>query len=94
MTPDFSSQFEVYGPLGIVCIMLITALISVYNAKEKQSADFQSQIAKLQSDHRNELSALVERHIAKAEAWNDRWSDIAGKLHTVLEGVLRKGGRA
>jgi hypothetical protein len=94
----------VYGPLGIINVVLLYAVIALYRAKEAQSKaceiakeelrkEYQEEARKLVALHKQEQDALMERHISKAETWVEKGNELANNLHKVLEALSkRKGG--
>jgi hypothetical protein len=92
MIDKVAGQLVVYGPLGVLCVILIFALLGLYRAKEKMSTDYQVQITKLQDQHRDEMRTMMERHIVKAETWNEKWSELSTKLYAVLDSLVKRRG--
>jgi hypothetical protein len=115
MAPVASSSLDkllAYGPLGIISVILIFALISLFKIREKGNDAhqlamkelrdlFDKEMAKLRDEHNEQLNelrdrhdaemkVLQERHITKAENWNEKWTELSNKLHTVLESLVRQ----
>jgi hypothetical protein len=67
-----------HGPLGLLCLLLLGAVRHLY--KQKESAD---------DRHRTEMNALMDRHIAKAEAWAEKGTELAQNLNRVLDSITR-----
>lgn len=93
MVEKVAGQLVVYGPLGVLCVVLLFALFHLYRQKEKLTTDYQNEIRKLQEDHRAEIKILMERHIAKAETWVEKGNELAAKLQAVLESILKNQRR-
>jgi len=85
-----ATKLIVYGPLGIFCFLLMLAVIYLYREKEKQSTQHQLDTKQLTESYKEELNALMQRHIAKAETWVDKGNELATNLHAVLESFTRR----
>ena len=96
---QLAPKLFVYGPLGIICVILLYAVIKLYQAKEKLALDKDAALEKkddalekIRVEHRTEMQALVDRHIAKAEKWVEKGNELATNLHAVLESIVKRKG--
>lgn len=78
-----SDQLLVNGPLGLVCLILLYAVRHLYKALENERAQ-----------HREEIKALMERHIGKAETWVEKGHELANSLNSVLTSLAKRSSRA
>ena len=51
-----------YGPLGIIAVVLIFALITLFKLREKGNEDYQKQISALRDAHDKEMSRVRDEH--------------------------------
>jgi hypothetical protein len=65
------------GVLGAICILLLYAVNKLYQEREVL---------------RREKEALYERHIAKAENFAEKQTQLADRVTAILESAQRKGG--
>ena len=75
---ETASRLLEQGVLGSVCVLLIVALVFIWRAKEKADAE-----------HKIEIKALMERHIAKAEEWVEKSQLLATDLNRVLDTIAK-----
>lgn len=63
-----------------------------FHAKQlaEHHEEHDKQLKELRDQHAVEMKTLMERHITKAENWNEKWSDLSTKLHTVLESLVKR----
>ena len=85
-----AAQLILYGPLGIMTLILLYAVIALYRAKERQAKEHQEALKALNDQHQRELSELMHRHVEKAEIWVEKGHELASNLQRVLESLLRK----
>jgi len=87
---QISSQLFLHGPLGILCVVLLGACVYLYLNKDKREREYQAEIRQLQEAHREELKVMMERHIAKSDSWNDKYSQMAGQFNAVVESLEKR----
>jgi PHP family Zn ribbon phosphoesterase len=91
----------VYGPLGIICVVLLYAVIALFKAKEKQAKEAAAALEKLRKEYQDEINSLIEthkeeqntlmqRHISKAETWVEKGNELANNLQAVLDSIIRR----
>lgn len=90
----------IYGPLGVICVILLFGLIALFKAKEKQSKDdedarenlrreYQAKEREMVAKHQEEMNVMMQRHITKAENWVEKGNDLATTLNKTLESLVR-----
>lgn len=92
-------ELFLYGPLGIMCVVLLYACWHLYKArdevykeKDQQAKDFHAQIRTLQDQHREEMDELLTRHVSYVEAQNAKGNAFASEVKGLLDSLARKGG--
>lgn len=68
-----------YGPLGIICIILLLAVIYLQRRNEKQ-----------EERHRLEMNTLMERHMTKAETFVTKIHELGDRQASVLESLVKR----
>lgn len=72
-----TEKLYVYGPLGIICALLILAVgylyISCQNERRQHEADLKAERDK----HAQEMGVFQERYVTKAESWMKQYFDLA-----------------
>jgi hypothetical protein len=78
------------GVLGLVCLLLLLAVIYLQRRNEKQEERHALEMKGI----RLELTALYDRSLAEARAWADNGQKIAEKQVAALESMVRakRGG--
>ncbi len=71
----------VYGPLGIMCLVLMYAVIHLYQAKERQAREYQER-----------LDVLADRARINAESWAEKGFLLGERLVRGVERAKRKRG--
>lgn len=84
---ELAAHLFLYGPLGILCLVLLRGVIVLYKAKERQAKEFQEKIAELQKAHQDEMTAMVQRHIGKAETWVEKGNELASNLTGLVKNL-------
>lgn len=90
MVDKIASQLFLYGPLGVICVILLGGCVYLYLQKDKREREYQAEIRQLQDRHRDELKIMMERHIAKSETWNDKYSQMVGQMQAVVESLEKR----
>ena len=94
-------KLTVYGPLGIISVVLMYACVVLYRSEKNCTKECAERIETLQENHREqirelttahktEMSELVTRHITKAETWVEKGNELATNLNHVLDSIARK----
>lgn len=94
----------VYGPLGIITLVLLYAVVALYKSKEAAQKEHRTTLEKLHKDyqaresavaaaHKREMDDLMTRHITKAESWVEKGTDLANNLKGVLESLSQSAHR-
>lgn len=68
-----TEKLFVYGPLGIICAILIVAVVYMYRALDAERKARDEQAAK----HQQDMLVFQERYITKAETWMKQYYDQA-----------------
>lgn len=95
--------FLVYGPLGVIALVSLWVSLKMYRDLTKERADFlakhealtsqcRAEVQELARLHKEEMHALEERYITKAETWMQKYHDIAAELSAVADTLARKRG--
>lgn len=106
---EATMNLTVYGPLGVLALLAIIVAIKLYLDGRKDRATWQAQLDKERADHKAELKgiqdqmhALEERYIAKADTNLEKYHSLAESLNRVLDSATKRyprnsggpGGRA
>jgi len=97
---ELLKQFLQYGIVGTVAVLsLVVAYRQHKDAKESEknrlldAKGHTDTITKLTHDHADEMKALEERYIAKAEKWMEKNYELARELSQIAELLERRWGK-
>jgi hypothetical protein len=79
---SISNTFLYYGPLGLVALVSLLAAIRFYLDKEKAA-----------KAHAEEMRAMEDRYITKAETWMEKNHELASSINQVLESISKRYDR-
>jgi Skp family chaperone for outer membrane proteins len=57
---------------------------------EELTANYASEVKKLNEDHQREVTALRDQHVAKAEEWLKGYHELANSLNASFEALLKR----
>lgn len=90
-------QYGVVGAVAIAALWVAWRMFKDYKAQtEARLADSKTHtdaLATIGRDHANEMKALEERYIAKAEKWMEKNYDLARELAQIAELLERRWGK-
>lgn len=91
------SDPSVYGPIGVLAAIAITAVVKLYRDRErdrrthvKQLLDERASFAKQLAEERAAYERLEERYITKAEKWMDKYQDFSKAVTAVVDAAMRR----
>lgn len=97
---EIISKFLEYGVLGMIALLAMWVawrkdrefndLTKEKDALHKEHAE---RLETLTTDHKNEMMALEERYITKAETWMQQHHELARAQNEVLTAMERRYGR-
>lgn len=76
---ELSAKLVVWGPLGVLALVAITAAVKLYRDREKE-----------RKEHAQEMRTLEERYIAKAETWMEKYQDFSKATTQVVDAAMRR----
>jgi len=96
-----AEKLTAYGPLGIFCVLAFLFIAYLVRRGEKQEERHSLELKALNEQHRAELKVereklegLYKTYVADAREWTDGYDDIAAKISSAVESMLRakRGG--
>ncbi len=94
---DATLNLTVYGPLGVLAFLAIIVALKLYLDGRKDRKEFQTQLDKERADceaerkrHQDQMHALEERYIAKADNNLEKYHGLAESLNRVLDSATRR----
>jgi hypothetical protein len=85
-----SNIFLVHGPLGVMALVAGWIAWRMYKDNAKLREDHNERLVKLTEDHKNEMKALEERYITKAETWMAQYHELARAQTSVMDSIERR----
>lgn len=79
----------VYGPLGLICAVLLMGYIQKDRAMVKMQKEFLEKQEALTKSHRDEMAQMQERYIAKSDSWMEKYRERADALQNLLDAIHR-----
>lgn len=79
MTPailPLTEKLYVYGPLGIICAVLLLAVAYLYKANVADRDKYDTTIAAERDKHQEEMKLFYERYVAKADSWMKQYYEL------------------
>lgn len=70
-----ATQLYVYGPLGILCVMLAYGVVHLYRKNQELN---------------EKILDLVEKHAEKAEGWVEKGTALATNAQSVLQAIVNR----
>lgn len=93
METSISNAFLVYGPLGLVALVSLLAAYRFYLDKEKANKEHAETLAAERDQHAQEMRAMEDRYITKAETWMEKNHELAASINQVLESISKRYDR-
>lgn len=90
MPEAVSNIFLVHGPLGVMAMVAGWIAWRMYKDNGKLRDEQKETLAKLHEDHKNEMKALEERYITKAETWMAQYHELARAQTSVMDSIERR----
>lgn len=85
------------GLLGVAILVLVGVVIFLFKRSERQADRLTSALEAKEKENAakikeldEQIEALVQRHIGKAETWVDKGQELASKLNGFLETIARE----
>lgn len=85
-----SDWVKTYGPLGLLAIIGIVAAVYLFRVLQSERKSFEKTLIDMAKEHKTEMKAMVERHIATTTTQIGQYYNLAEKLHTLIESALRR----
>jgi predicted transcriptional regulator len=85
-----AKAFLVYGPLGLICIIMLLIAWRLYRDLTTERASHTKEMNTERERHAQEMRELEERYITKAETWMDKNHELAKSINQVLDSVSRR----
>lgn len=76
---EIAAKLVVYGPLGVICVILLLAVIKLYNTLTAERAARDAKI-----------EAQTKIYIEKAESWTDKYHELLQQTNTVLDRLIQR----
>lgn len=93
METSISNAFLVYGPLGLVALVSLLATVRFYRDKEAAAKEHATTLATERAKHAQEMRAMEDRYITKAETWMEKNHELASSINQVLESISKRYDR-
>ncbi len=76
---DLSASLTVYGPLGILALLATLSTWKLYRDRERE-----------RKKHREEMTAIEDKYISKAEDWMAKYAEFAKVATQVVDAAMRR----
>ena len=76
---ELTAAFTIYGPLGLMALASSLACIRLYRDRERD-----------RKKHREEMGALEDKYIAKAEDWMAKYAEFSRVATQVVDAFARR----
>lgn len=97
---ELISKFLEYGILGIIALAGVWIAWrkdrenkALHEEKDELHTAHAERLETLVTDHKNEMTALEERYITKAETWMQQHHELASAQNELLVSLERRYGR-
>jgi hypothetical protein len=97
MNEVVTAKLVVYGPLGILALVGLTAAVWMFRLVISERKAHAEEVKALNEVNRNlneenkkALVAWEERYIAKAETWMQQYHELAKSMNAVLESFTKR----
>ena len=97
---ELISKFLEYGILGMIALLAMYIAfrkdrenLALHEEKDALHTAHAERLETLVTDHKNEMTALEERYITKAETWMHRHHELASAQNELLVSLERRYGR-
>jgi hypothetical protein len=88
---------SVYGPIGLVAGLAITAVVKLYRDRERDRKLFAKQLAeeraaceKERGERLAEMRLLEERYVTKAETWMNQYQEFSKAATAVVDAAMKR----
>ena len=79
MTDAILAKLLIYGPLGVICVILLIAVVTLYRTL---SAERAAKDAK--------LDQLNEHYVEKAEFWMDKYHQLLQQTNSIVDKFIQR----
>lgn len=97
MEVTFAQALKIYGPLGILALVGITAAVHMFRVLNRERERhheaverFTAQITDLQATHKAEMQTMVDRFIETSTTVHKKYHGLAERLHVLVDSLTRK----
>lgn len=97
MEITFAEVLTVYGPLGLLASVGLSAAAYMFRVVGRERAGHTDQLAvhaeqlaALNKEHKAEMQAMVERYIQTTTTQIEQYHSLAEKLHGMIESIARR----
>ena len=90
MEISLGEALSVYGPLGIMAFVGITAAIYMFRVLGRERKAHTEQLALVHKEHKAEMQAMVERYISTTTTQIEQYHNLAEKLQGMIESIARR----
>lgn len=89
---EFVKQLASYGLLGVVSALSIAIAVSKDRQLTKERLQYMEKLEAKDKAHADEMHALEERYITKAETWMAKYHELMGSMNEVMEQLTKRVG--
>ena len=89
METTIAKAFLVYGPLGLICVIMLLIAWRLYRDLMTERTRHTGEMNAERERHAQEMRELEERYITKAETWMEKTHELAKSINQVLDSVSR-----
>lgn len=93
METAVAKAFLVYGPLGLICLIMLYIAFRLYKDLTAERERHTKEMNAERERHAQEMRELEERYVTKAETWMDKNHELAKSINQVLESVSKRYDR-
>lgn len=90
---EVAGKLIVYGPLGIITLLMIIVTIQLYRDREADRKAHTAQLAAERAEHTAQMKVMEDKYVTKAESWMQKYHDLADAQNKVLDSLTRRSER-
>jgi hypothetical protein len=90
MNEVVTAKLVVYGPLGILALVGLTAAVWMFRLVIAERKAHAEEVRSLNEENKKSLMAWEERYISKAETWMQQYHELAKSMNAVLESFTKR----
>ena len=80
----------IYGPLGILALVSLSAAGHMFRVLGRERAAHTEQLAILNKEHKAEMQVMVDKYVQTTTTQIEQYHGLAVKLHNMIESIARR----